>query len=105
MSEHVFSSHKPSSGALDVLYVVPIAFRATVRVICTNTSETCAITVAVSPEGSPYNAKHEVLSSAALTAGEAITTAPLMLRANDVIRVLSTSGEVNFHVTGLLQDA
>jgi hypothetical protein len=47
---------------------------------------------------------HAILQDTPLTSGVSISTAPIMVSATDIIRVLSLSGDVNFHLTGLLQD-
>lgn len=104
MSEHLFTSLAPFSGALTPVYIVPEGKRATVRIICTNRSAATIIRVTVSPSGEPDDISHSILHNSPIVENGAIATAPVMLNTGDVLRVLSYSGEVNFHVTGLLQD-
>ena len=104
MSEHLFVSLSAPSGVLTPIYTVPAGKRVTVRIICTNRSSTTIIRVTVAPGGATDRTAHSILHNSPLVENGAIATAPVMLRAGDVLRVLSYSGEVNFHVTGLLQD-
>lgn len=105
MSAHVFASVRPSAGALRTLYAVPSGKRFTGRVIITNCGEgLSSIKVTVAPGGVADAPTQAVIDDMLVAGNEAISTAPLMLSANDVIRGLSLNGETNFHVTGLLQD-
>lgn len=104
MSSHVFTSLRPNAGALQNLYSVPTGMRFTGRVIVANCGDVTLVKVTVAPEGEADQEVHAILHDAPLTANVSISTAPIMISETDVIRVLSLSGEVNFHITGLLQD-
>lgn len=105
MSSHVFFSLCPNAGATAPLYTVPESKRFTGRVIITNKGTDTTIRIQVSPNGASLNANHTVMSDEILETKRSIATAPLMLPSGAVVRVLSVSGEVNFHITGLLQDS
>lgn len=103
MSSHVFSSIKPTATALTAIYTVPALSRATLRIIATNRGTTTAIRVSVAIGGAADSPEQYVLYDQVLEANDAVSTAPIMASAGDVIRVSSASGNVNFHCTGLIQ--
>jgi hypothetical protein len=103
MSTHAFVSVQPSSTVLTTLYTVPASSRATLRIIATNRGTLTAIRVSVALGGAADAPAQYVMYDQILDANEAVSTAPIMASAGDVIRVSSASGNVNFHCTGLIQ--
>jgi len=106
MSVHAFVSLSPSSGQLTNLYTVPAAKRATLRVICSNRSaDATAVKVSIAPGGAADDVSQYVIYNVPLPGNDSTATAPLMVAAGAVVRVSSSNGLVNFHCTGLVQDA
>lgn len=103
MTTPVFESLKPASTVLSVLYTVPALKMLTSRIIVANRGSTTAVRVAVAKNGAADEQKQYVMYDQVLQANQAISTAPIVLAAGDLIRVSSASGDVNFHCTGLLQ--
>lgn len=103
MSTHVFISNKPTATSLVAIYTVPALKRATLRIIATNRGVTTAIRVSVAVGGAADAAQQYILYDQVLQSNDAVSTAPIMCSAGDVIRVSSASGDVNFHCTGLIQ--
>lgn len=106
MSSHAFVSVRPNSGVVTLLYTVPANTRATLRVIASNTgSSPTPVRISVAPTGAADAISQYVVYNRSLPGNDGESTAPLMLPAGAIIRCFSISGEVNFHVTGLLQSA
>jgi len=103
MSSHVFISIKPTATSLVAIYTVPALSRATLRVVATNRGTTSAIRVSVAVGGAADSPEQYILYDQVLDANDAVSTAPIMCSAGDIIRVSSASGNVNFHCTGLIQ--
>jgi len=103
MSTHTFISNKPTATSLVAIYTVPASSRATLRIIATNRGATSAVRVAVAVGGAADSPEQYVLYDLVLEANDAVSTAPIMCSAGDIIRVSSASGNVNFHCTGLIQ--
>lgn len=104
MSENIFVSLRPTAGAQRALYTVPAAKRFTGRIIVANCGELTLVVVALSKAGLAFQSQDAIMYETPVDRNVSIATAPIMISATDVIRVLSLSGDVNFHVTGLLQD-
>jgi hypothetical protein len=105
MSAHQFNSVLPGATTLTDLYTVPAVKRATLRVVGTNRGAATLIRISVAPGGAADTASQYLIYNLSLEANDAVATAPLMLAAGDVVRVYSSSGNVAFHCTGLIQDA
>lgn len=104
MSENIFESLRPTAGAQRTLYTVPAAKRFTGRIIVANCGGLTLVVVGVSKNGLAFQSQDAIMYETPMDTSVSIATAPIMISAGDVIRVLSLSGDVNFHVTGLLQD-
>lgn len=95
----------PAAGVLVDAYTVGNFRRADVEVGICNQGAATTVSLSHAIGGEADVVKHYKLSDFPLGAAESKITARFQLRAADVLRVKSVSGQVSFTVNGIEEDA
>lgn len=95
----------PAATTLTDAYTVPTGKRATVEVVACNRSTATTIRLQHAIGGAASSNAQYLLYDYALAANEAKVTAQITLKAADVVRVYSNSGNVSFNINGIEEDA
>ncbi len=96
-----FAQVAPAATTLVNAYTVPAGKRATVTVIVCNRSHSTDIRISIAPNGAADAVQQYLMYDSPISANETISTLRFTVTAGDVIRVRSTSGNVNFNVNGI----
>lgn len=91
----------PAATTLTDAYTVPASKHATIEVVMCNTGAATTVRLAHAIAGAANATKQYLLYDFTIAAGESPSTARFTVRATDVIRVYSASGNVAFNVNGI----
>jgi len=96
----------PAATTLADAYTTPSAKRSTVEiVICNRSAAGTTVRMSYAIAGAADSSAQYMLYDFALDANASISTARITIKASDVLRVYSTSGNVTFTVNGIEEDA
>jgi len=107
MSNEVWGTLAQVSSAATTLtdiYTCPAGKRATVELILCNRSTTTNVRWSYAINGAADAVAQYMLYDFALSGNIAISTARITIKAGDVLRVYSVSGNVTFQVNGIEED-
>lgn len=99
----LFASSAPAALVVTDIYTVPAGQQANVRVVLTNRGGQTNVRLSVAPLGAADAVAQYMIWDQELAAGESIASLALTLEPGCIIRARSESGDVNFHVVGMLQ--
>ena len=95
----------PAAATLTTLYTVPGGKNSTTRLLLANRSETeDSVRIAVSPSGASLDKSHYLAFDQPLPGHGSKVSAPIKLRAADVVRVYSAIGQTSFGLNGSEED-
>jgi hypothetical protein len=94
----------PGAGVLTDAYTCPTAKQATVEVIIANRGTAALVRLAHSVNGAAIANAQYLLYDFSIDLGESKVTSQITLDADDVLRVYSDTGTVNFNVNGIEED-
>jgi hypothetical protein len=96
----------PAATTLTDAYTVPALKVATVEVIVAErAAATAAIRISHAINGAANANAQYLLYDFAMAANDSLTTARFTMRAGDVLRVYSSTGNVSFNINGIEEDA
>ena len=94
----------PGAASDTDLYTVPASKNATVRVVSTNRSTATTVRIWVAIDGAVTANAQYLAYDTPLAGNDTLSTAPIMVGNDDVVRVRSASANVSFTCTGIEQD-
>jgi hypothetical protein len=101
----VLGQVQPAATTLATVYTVPNGRHTIARVIACNTVASAgAFRVAIEVNGEADNPANYVAYDEPINANDSLSSVPMGLNQNDVVKVRSVSGSVSFSVTGIEQD-
>jgi hypothetical protein len=100
----VLNQSKPAATTLTDAYTCPASKHATVEVVLCNVGADATVRMSHAIAGAVDTAAQYLLYGFALAAGESKVTVRFTLRATDVLRVYSSTGDVAFTTNGIEED-
>lgn len=94
----------PAATTLTDAYTVPSAKHATVEVMMCNRSTSTTVRLQHAIAGAASANAQYLLYDYPLDANASVVTARFTVKATDVVRVYSTSGNVTFNINGIEED-
>lgn len=91
----------PAATTLTAAYTVPASKHATVEIIICNRGLDTTVRLSHAIAGAANSTVQYLLWDFPLVAGDSKVTSRFTLRATDVVRVYSASGDVSFNVNGI----
>ena len=91
----------PLATTLTDAYTVPALRQATIEVVICNTAGAATVRISHAVNGAADNVKQYLVYDYPLAIGETKATARWTARANDVIRVYSSTATVAFNINGI----
>jgi len=100
----VLNQSKPAATTLTDAYTCPASKHATVEVVLCNVGADATVRMSHAIAGAVDALSQYYLYGFALAAGESKVTVRITLRATDVLRVYSNTGDVTFITNGIEED-
>lgn len=94
----------PVAGVLTTLYVMPQGRHLTVKTIVCNRGGVDVFRLVVSPMGAALDLPHYLAFDMPIAANDSLSSAPFVIGATDVVRVMSANGNISFTLSGIEED-
>lgn len=101
MATGVLGQSAPGATTLTDVYTVPSGQKATIRIVVANRGSAGSFRVAISPNGDVIANAHYIAYDQAIEANASVTSAPMLVGDDDVVRVYGSSANMSFSVTGI----